>query len=136
MRKSSHRRVVLITASAALLMFVFAFAMVPFYGLICKATGINTSIPSRELNSVTQNTQEGIDSTRTVLVELVTTNHLNLPWQFYPHQKMIIVHPGETTKVVFYAKNLTNQHMTVQAIPSMTPVDAIAHFHKTQCFCF
>ena len=26
--------------------------------------------------------------------------------------------------------------MTVQAIPSMTPTEAISHFHKIECFCF
>jgi cytochrome c oxidase assembly protein subunit 11 len=26
--------------------------------------------------------------------------------------------------------------MTVQAIPSMTPSEALGHFHKIQCFCF
>ena len=26
--------------------------------------------------------------------------------------------------------------MQVQAIPSMTPTNALAHFHKIECFCF
>jgi cytochrome c oxidase assembly protein subunit 11 len=46
------------------------------------------------------------------------------------------VHPGENTTVYFYAKNATAKAMTVQAIPSMTPTDAMSHFHKIECFCF
>lgn len=132
----SHRKIAFITAGMAVIMFLLAFALVPFYGLICKSTGINTSIPSRELSQASTPTETGVDYSRTVLVELLTTNHLGLPWAFYPHQKMVMVHPGEQTKVLFYAGNLTDHKMTVQAIPSMTPVNAIVHFHKIQCFCF
>ncbi len=59
-----------------------------------------------------------------------------MPWEFYPKTKSMVVHPGESNKVMFYAKNTTDKAMTVQAIPSMTPVESISHFHKIQCFCF
>jgi cytochrome c oxidase assembly protein subunit 11 len=39
-------------------------------------------------------------------------------------------------KILFYAKNNSDHVMTVQAIPSIIPSIAIAHFHKIQCFCF
>jgi cytochrome c oxidase assembly protein subunit 11 len=61
---------------------------------------------------------------------------MGMPWEFYPRTKSIRVHVGKNSKVFFYAKNTTDKDMTVQAIPSMTPVDAISHFHKIECFCF
>lgn len=136
MRAPSHRKVLIITGVVAVVMFLFCFAMVPFYNLICRKTGINTEVPGPELLSATQTQTNAIDKTRTVLIELLTTNHLSLPWEFYPRQKFVMVHPGQTVKVMFYAHNQTAHDMTVQAIPSMTPVDAISHFHKAHCFCF
>jgi cytochrome c oxidase assembly protein subunit 11 len=61
---------------------------------------------------------------------------MGMPWEFYPKTKTIDVHPGENNKIFFYAKNPTGKDMSVQAIPSMTPTEALSHFHKIQCFCF
>lgn len=135
--KKSHRKIFLIGGIVAALMFGFCFAVVPFYGLICKATGINTSLPSSELVLREQvNASATIDKTREVTVQFVASNHMGLPWDFYPRMKSIRVHPGENTKVYFYAKNTTTKLMSVQAIPSMTPTDSLGHFHKIECFCF
>lgn len=119
-------------------MFGFCFAMVPLYNLLCKATGAATAITPQL--STPENDQavadQTIDLSRSITVQFVTINHLNLPWDFYPEVKSVKVHPGENIKVYFYAKNKTDHNMTVQAIPNMTPVTAIAHFHKQMCFCF
>jgi cytochrome c oxidase assembly protein subunit 11 len=69
-------------------------------------------------------------------VQFVAINHKGMPWEFYPRTKIIKVHPGENNKIFFFAKNTTDKTMSVQAIPSMTPTDALSHFHKIECFCF
>lgn len=135
--KQKHRKVYVIGVIAAAIMFGFCFAMVPLYNVICKATGINTSAPNNGLlTAVSAETNEPADLTRTVKVEFVAVNHNGMPWEFYPKTKMVTVHPGENTKIFFYAKNPTEKNMSVQAIPSMTPTEALGHFHKIQCFCF
>jgi cytochrome c oxidase assembly protein subunit 11 len=136
--KKTNRKIFIIGGIVALVMFGFSFAMVPLYSLICKQTGINTSAADGDLlkASSAEVSSKDIDLTRNIEVQFVAVNHNGLPWDFYPMTKSIIVHPGQNNKVFFYAKNTTTHDMTVQAIPSMTPTDAIEHFHKIQCFCF
>ena len=63
--KKSHRKIFIIGGTAAAIMFVFCFAMVPLYSLICRATGINTSAPNSDLLSpVSAETKEPPDLTR------------------------------------------------------------------------
>jgi cytochrome c oxidase assembly protein subunit 11 len=135
--KKSNRKIFIIAGIAAGVMFGFSFAMVPIYSLICKATGINTSAPgSGLLTAVDYETKEPPDLTRTITVQFIAVNHNSMPWEFYPKTKTIDVHPGENNKIFFYVKNATDKDMTVQAIPSMTPPEALSHFHKIECFCF
>lgn len=137
--QKSHRKVFIIGGIAAAVMFGFSFAMVPLYSLICKAVGVNTSIASAELlkpGQASSVASAGVDLSRTVTVQFLSVNHNGMPWDFYPRVKSMKVHPGESRKIEYYAKNTTNKKMTVQAIPSMTPVDALNHFHKIECFCF
>lgn len=134
----SNRKIFLIAGMIAAMMFAFCFVMVPFYSLICKATGINTSVPSGELlKAVSVDAgKNAVDLSRTIEVQFVSVNHNGLPWDFYPRTKSLVVHPGQNNTVFFYAKNTTGMTMSVQAIPSMTPPEALNYFHKIQCFCF
>lgn len=134
--RKSHRKVLIISGVVVAVMFSFVFAIVPFYSILCKSTGISTSV-STELTTkyVAEATDEETDG-REVLVQFTATNHMGMPWEFWPKTKSVKVKVGKTNRVVFWAKNTTDRDMTVQAIPSMTPVDAISHFHKIECFCF
>jgi cytochrome c oxidase assembly protein subunit 11 len=136
--KKSHRKVFIIGGIATAIMFSFCFAMVPLYNLICKATGINTSIAGSDLVSpaAANVLSKSADLSREITVQFTATNHNGMPWDFYPKVKSVVVHPGEQTKVYFYAKNPTARDMTAQAIPSLTPTESIGHFHKIECFCF
>lgn len=134
--KKSHRKVYMIGGLVAAIMFGFCFAMVPLYSVICKATGINTSVPSGQLLKPTEGSIGAPDVSRDVLVQFVTETHNGMSWDFVARTPSIHVHPGQNNKVFFYVKNTTDKDMTVQAIPSMTPPDALTHFHKIQCFCF
>ncbi|RDI42443.1 cytochrome c oxidase assembly protein [Aquicella lusitana] len=137
--KKSHRKIFIIGGIVAVLMFGFCFAMVPLYTLICKKTGINTtSVAGTELTkpSVAAALGKNIDMSREITVQFTATNHMGMPWDFYPRTKSVKVHPGEKVQVYFYAKNPTEKNMTAQAIPAMTPTEAISHFHKIECFCF
>lgn len=135
--KKSHRKIFIFGGIAAAIMFGFCFAMVPLYSLICKTTGINSSAPNTDLLSpVSADTASTPDLSREVTVQFVAIDHMGLPWDFYPKEKSVKIHPGENTKVYFFAKNTTDKPMTVQAIPSLTPSESIGHFHKIECFCF
>ncbi len=134
----SNKKIFIIGSAVAAIMFGFCFAMVPLYSMLCKATGTNTSVSSSALLSpvTPEIAKEPVDLSRTITVQFTTVNHNGMPWDFYPRTKIIKVHPGENSKVYFYAKNTTDKDMSVQAIPSMTPPEGLSHFHKIQCFCF
>jgi len=136
MKESPHRKVVGIMTLIVGLMFGFSFALVPLYKIACKKIGLNTSIPISSFADPIAAKNSGVITSRDVTVQFIAMTNQGLPWDFYPKTKMVKMHPGETAKVLFYAKNKTHQDMKVQAIPSMTPVQSISHFHKIECFCF
>lgn len=129
----TSRRLMIILLLAAVAMFGFGYALVPLYDVLCKNLGFNgkTDGMASGLASVA-----AIDRSRVITVQFLATNNANLPWKFYPYRRSIEVHPGENAKVAYYAKNLSGQTMTVQAIPSVSPGLAAKYLKKTECFCF
>jgi cytochrome c oxidase assembly protein subunit 11 len=69
-------------------------------------------------------------------VQFDTTVNDGLPWKFKPLTREVKVHPGEITEVSFLVKNLSDEDIVGQAIPSVTPWFANGFFHKMECFCF
>ena len=124
-------------AVIALAMFGFGYGLVPIYKSICEALGINVlSLSEREATRVGErgpvNTQ--VDRTRTITVEFDA--NARGPWSFKPAQRVVKVHPGEITTVMYEFRNDQNRVMAAQAIPSYAPKQATAHFNKLECFCF
>ena len=134
MKKKKHRKLVVTLIIVVLGMFGFAFALVPIYNSICQALGINGKT-SKIAQNYTQ-TAGSVAQDRVIQVEFVATNNSGIPWLFFPKTRIIKVHPGEIAKLSFYAENQTGHHMTVQAIPSVTPGIAAKYIKKTECFCF
>jgi cytochrome c oxidase assembly protein subunit 11 len=119
------------------LMFGFGYAMVPLYKSICTALGINVLTLSDKISSgqgSTTTTNSQVDSSRTITVEF-DANSRGI-WKFKPAVSSVQVHPGELTTVMYEFTNTQNRTMAAQAIPSYAPMQAMAHFHKLQCFCF
>lgn len=127
-----HRKLVFWLLAIAIGMFAFGYALVPMYNVLCKATGLNGKIGGPAGAS----DPSLIDKTRTVIVEFTATGNANIAFQFYPLVKKIAVHPGENTRLAFFAKNDNNKDMVIQAIPSVSPGIAAKHLKKTECFCF
>jgi len=117
----------------AVAMFGFGYALVPLYDLLCDVTGINGKTQRADV-SETKNQKIIFD--RIVKVEFTTMVNTNLPWQFKALQKKISVHPGELTTVKFLARNISDEVITGQAVPSVAPSKAANHFKKIECFCF
>lgn len=133
MSKSIKKTVILISL-LALFMFGFSFALSPLYNVFCKKTKFNNNV--RIISPETLAAPELKKFGRRILIQFITINNNNFDWDFYPFSSSVFVHPGETIKVLFFAKNKTKQTMTVQAIPNYSPVDAAKYFHKIECFCY
>lgn len=114
-------------------MFGFGFALVPIYDVICDITGINGKTGVLSAN---QAANYEIDEERQVTVEFIANLNQHLNWEFKPQVYKMKVHPGEVYTTAFYARNKSNEQMVGQAVPSVSPHEAAAHFSKTECFCF
>jgi len=87
----------------AVAMFMFAiFVLPPLYDLFCEFTGIGGKTGGAyTVSEVT------IDTSRKVEVQFVATNNAEMPWEFYPMEYSVVVHPGESRAVNFFAHNTT-----------------------------
>lgn len=134
-------RLLLMVAGA----FIFAFAMVPLYNVLCEATGFNgkTTSPKTILNGfgvgglqVTNTPTSKVDTSRTVRVEFTGTVMPGLPWEMRPLTLSLEIHPGEMQQVSYLVRNTSNRTIVGQAVPSISPGLAAQHFEKIECFCF
>jgi cytochrome c oxidase assembly protein subunit 11 len=127
-----HRNLLIKLSMTAVAMFAFAiFVLPPMYDLFCEITGIGGKTGGAYTAS-----EITIDTSRKVEVQFVAANNATIPWDFYPTEHKVFVHPGESRKVTFFARNKTGNDMVGQAIPNVLPNNAADYFHKTECFCF
>ncbi|MDP1604962.1 MAG: cytochrome c oxidase assembly protein [Legionella sp.] len=115
-------------------MFAFGFALVPIYNSLCQTLGLNGKTNKQAV--VYDEKKAVVQHDREIQVEFVATKNSSLLWAFYPKVTKLKVHPGKIAKLAFYAENQSDNRMTVQAIPSVTPAIAAKYLKKTECFCF
>jgi len=112
---------------------LFAYALVPLYDVMCRLSGLNgktVGLPETVRQSLK------VDESRWVKVEFTANVMSGLGWNFSPTQSSMRVHPGQIEVATYQAKNITNQVVVGQAIPSVSPGQAALYFKKIECFCF
>jgi cytochrome c oxidase assembly protein subunit 11 len=102
------------------------------YNVFCDITGLN----GRTNSEAVAVTDGAVDTNRTITVEFVANLNVAAPWDFMPKVAKMQVHPGELYHTSFFARNLTNEPLVGQAIPSVAPGQAARYFQKIECFCF
>ncbi|MCQ2996683.1 cytochrome c oxidase assembly protein [Pseudomonas syringae] len=112
-----------------IVMFALGVAAVPLFN------GASRGFGSHGKAGDDQRSQR-VDESRQVRVKFLSSNAVNMVWGFYPKADQLEVHPGAVNDMWFIAQNPTDQPMTAQAVPSISPGSAAAYFHKTECFCF
>lgn len=129
---ADNRKIIIRLMIVVIGMFGFGFALVPLYNVFCVVTGLNGKTGGQiELPATLH-----VDSSRNVTVEFVASLNETMPWDFRPDTKSVTVHPGQPTKISFYARNKTDNDIIGQAVPSVAPGLAATYFRKTECFCF
>jgi cytochrome c oxidase assembly protein subunit 11 len=116
-----------------LLMFGFGFALVPLYDVFCDITGLNGKTGRIEASEIDAGQ---VDISRTIEVRFLANTNTGLPWNFEPLVKKMDVHPGQVYEAVFRVRSASEKTTLGQAVPSVSPGLAAAHFNKTECFCF
>ncbi len=127
-----HHKLAAKLGAAALLMFGFAYLLVPLYDVFCEITGLN----GRTVTVAESQTQDVVDVERTVRIQFLS--HVQTPqkWQFSPEVTSMEVHPGMVYTTHYKAKNLSDGNANSHAIPSTAPGLASRYLQKIECFCF
>lgn len=120
-------------ALGALLMFGFAYAMVPIYRVVCELTGFNGT--TTRIDGDTARARR-VDGERLVTVEFLAATSSDLAWEFRPDVASVQVRPGQMVFATYSARNISSRAIVGQAVPSVTPSAAAPYFHKVECFCF
>ena len=128
-------RTVVMTSLLVVGMFGFAFALVPLYNLYCDIAGINSVFTQEKRIRIDASDSE-IDKSRLIKLEFDATINGDLDVEFKPTMRSTKVHPGETMQTAYVLKNNTDQVLTTQSIPGVTPWQATEYLKKVECFCF
>lgn len=121
--------------------FLFAFALVPLYNVLCEVTGFNGKTSAGFAagglkTDAAPAPASRVDVSRLIRVEFTGTVMPGLPWDMRPLQVSLDVHPGELQQVSYLVRNTSSRPITGRAVPSVTPGQAAQHFEKIECFCF
>jgi cytochrome c oxidase assembly protein subunit 11 len=133
-RSARNRGVLRMAALVSAGAFLFGFAMVPLYRVVCvHVLGIKLAA-----GAVDQRALAGLheDESRLVTVQFVASVNSKLPWAFAPERTSIQVHPGKLVEAWFDASNQSGEAIVGNAVPSIAPGSASQYFNKTECFCF
>jgi cytochrome c oxidase assembly protein subunit 11 len=118
----------------ALASFVFCFSLVPLYRIACEVVfGIKLEQGG---SGEAQAAAYGIDPSRLITVEFDAGVNSQLPWSFQPELASTKVHPGQPMDAMYFARNLGDETIVGNAVPSVAPSTASQYFIKTECFCF
>ena len=71
-----------------------------------------------------------------ITINLLTSVHPNLIWEFKPVKPKIFVKPGEVTIVEYTVENLGNEESTGVATFAYYPSQYGAYISKINCFCY
>ncbi len=132
---NAHRSVVFKLAIGTIVMFGFAFALVPLYDVFCDITGLNGKTDATPY-AWSEAAQQGSEESHQVRLQFVAVNNAQLAWSFGPVQAEMAVDTGASYLTHYRAVNNTDREMTVQAVPSVSPSRAAAYLRKIECFCF
>ncbi|KFH07088.1 putative cytochrome c oxidase assembly protein COX11, mitochondrial precursor family protein [Toxoplasma gondii VAND] len=138
----ARRRWAVIGASLYFLLMSVAFAFVPLYEAFCQSTGYGGYVQTRDTHGGKKNGEDPVPSRERsggeddVLLEIDFASHCNVPWEFEPLQKRVIVAPGESALAFYRARNKLDRPVIGISLYSVMPPEAGIYFNKIQCFCF
>lgn len=140
--KTRNRRVVVVLLVAVLAMFGFGFVLIPIYRLMANIYGFGGEMHAtgsgriEARNLLEQVVKKGVDKSRTVTLQFIVTENAALNLEFRPLITQIKVNPGEVKEASYFVKNLSDQKVVLQAIPTVSPDTASKFLARDECTCF
>ena len=83
-----------------------------------------------------QKKKDFIKASEPIIINLLTSVHPNLLWEFKPVKPIIIAKPGEVTTIEYTVENLDNKDTTGIATFAYFPSKFGAYISKLNCFCY
>ena len=114
-------------------MFLFSFALIPLYNVICDVTGLNgnTSNLKEKVEAYTENV-----STEKLNIQFISHQPNGKKLVFKPSEFEMVVSTGKVYSTVYIATNNSDSTIVGQAVPSVSPNEASKYLKKIECFCF
>jgi cytochrome c oxidase assembly protein subunit 11 len=110
--------------------FVFGFALVPLYRVVCEAAGIRVN----DTPSAVRASDAGAG--RKVTLEFMSLLAPGSDFELVPEAKDMVLQPGRLNEARFRIRNLSTRPVVAQAVPSVAPITTAKYLQKTECFCF
>ncbi|MEZ5722418.1 MAG: cytochrome c oxidase assembly protein [Paracoccaceae bacterium] len=129
MSRSPAQKTAMKAAGVVLFMGAMAWAAVPAYNFFCKVTGYGGTTNSAETGS-------DVVLDKTIRIRFDASLERDMPWEFHPMQKEMVVNIGETGLAFYEAYNPSDRPVAGTASYNVAPYSAGAFFTKIDCFCF
>ena len=71
-----------------------------------------------------------------ILINLLTSVHPNLSWEFKPIKSKVKIKPGEVTTIEYTVENLSSKQSTGIATFAYFPKQFGSYISKINCFCY
>lgn len=110
--------------------FVFGFALVPLYDVICEAAGIRVNTAPSTLQT------SDLAAGRKVEMEFMSILAPGSDMEILPVTTALTVQPGKLQEARFRIRNREAVPVVAQAVPSVAPSTTARYLQKTECFCF
>ncbi|MBT7543462.1 MAG: cytochrome c oxidase assembly protein [Gammaproteobacteria bacterium] len=114
-------------------MFLFSFALVPLYNVICDVTGLNGN--TSNLREKTEQHSEKISNEK-LNIQFISNEINKDKIDFKPSEFEMTISPGKVYSTYFLVRNKSSSIIEGQAIPSVSPNEASIYLNKIKCFCF
>ena len=75
-------------------------------------------------------------ASKPILINLLTSVHPNLNWNFIPVKQKINIKPGEVNSIEYVVENLSEEKSTGIATFAYYPKEFGAYISKINCFCY
>lgn len=123
------RKTAMKMVGVVLFMGAMAWAAVPAYNFFCKVTGYGGTTNAAETGS-------DVVLDKTIKIRFDASLERDMPWEFKPMQKDMVLRIGETGLAFYEAYNPTDRVIAGTASYNVAPYSAGAFFTKIDCFCF
>ena len=114
-------------------MFLFSFALVPLYNVICDVTGLNGNTSNLKEKVVFYTESESLEKLN---IQFISHGQNNNDLEFKPSEFEMEISPGKVYSTYYIAKNNSTESIKGQAVPSVSPNEAARYLKKIECFCF